>query len=72
MGHWVSVQGLIKLAKNAKTSLHYDVTPRKPQIQNEKFVFSISTKRLAESLEGFNSPLAQSAGELWPEMFRPL
>jgi len=34
--------------------------------------FSISTRRLAESVEGYNSSLAQSAGELWPEMSRPI
>jgi len=29
MAHWVGAQGLAKLAKNAKTSPHYDVTQRK-------------------------------------------
>ena len=39
MAHWVGAQGLVKLAKNAKTSPHYDVTPREPQTQNEKIFF---------------------------------
>jgi len=40
MTHWVGNQGgLEKLAKYAATSPHYDVTPRKPQIQNEKIFF---------------------------------
>ena len=41
-------------------------------LPNEKKLFSISTRRLADSAEGLNSSLAQSAGELWPEMSRPL
>jgi len=39
-------------------------SPREPQTQNEKMFFSISTSRLAESIDGLNSFLAQSAGEL--------
>ena len=39
--------------------------PREPQTENEKRFFSISTRRLAESVDGFDSSLAQSAGELW-------
>jgi len=33
-----------------------------------KKIFSISSRRRAESVDRFNSSLAQSAGELWPEM----
>ena len=40
------------------------VPPRKPPTENEKFFFSISTTRLAKSVEGLNSSLAQSPGEL--------
>ena len=39
MAHWVGAQGRVNLAKKAKTSPHYDVTPRK--IQNEKYFFKI-------------------------------
>jgi len=38
-------------------------SPREPQTQNEIF-FSISTSRLAEYVDGLNSFLPQSAGEL--------
>jgi len=64
MAHWIGAQGQVKLSKNVKTSPHYDITPRKPQIQNEKKLFSISTRRLAESVECLNISLVQSAGEL--------
>jgi len=42
MAHWVGAQGLVKLAKNAKKSPHYDVTPRKPKIQNENKFFDLN------------------------------
>jgi len=63
MGQWVGVQGQAKVAKISQTCPHCDITSRKPQIQSEKF-FLISTRRLAESVEGLNSSLAQSPGEL--------
>ena len=53
MAHWVGTQGQVKLAKNARTSPHYDIAPRKPQTQNEKHLFFIWTRRLAESIESF-------------------
>ena len=40
------------------------VPPRKTPTENEKKFFSISTTRLAESVEGLNSSLAQSPGKL--------
>jgi len=57
MSHWVGAQGQVKLAKNAKTSPHFDVSRRKPQTQNEKMFFLIWTRRLAESVEGLNNSL---------------
>jgi len=60
---WIGAQGRVKLVKNAKTSRNCCVTNRKPQTQNEKKFFSFSTRRLAESVGGLNSFLAQSAGE---------
>jgi len=36
---WVSAQGQVNSAKNAKTCPYMDVTPRKPQTQNEKNIF---------------------------------
>jgi len=38
--------------------------PPKTPTENEKNFFSISTTRLAESVEGLNSSLAQSPGGL--------
>jgi len=61
MAHWVGVQGQIKLAKNIPPLWP---PPREPQIQNEKILFSISTRRLAESVSGLNSFLDKSSGEL--------
>jgi len=54
-------QGQVKIAKNTPTC---GVPPRKPPTENEKCFFSISTTRLAESVESLNSSLAQSPGEI--------
>jgi len=35
--------------------------------QTGKKVFSVGTRRLAESVEGLNISLALAAGELWPK-----
>jgi len=53
-----------KFAKNSKTCPHCDVTFRKPKIEKEKKFLTCSL-RLAKSIEGLNSSLAQSAGDLW-------
>jgi len=37
-----------------------------------KTFFFMSTRRLAESVEGLNSSLALSAGDLWPKKGRPI
>jgi len=39
-----------------------------PENPKRKKMFSISTRRLAESVDHLNGSLDQSAGELWPEM----
>jgi len=62
---WVGDQGEVKVVKKAKTCPQYDVNLRKPQNQNETKFCSIWTRRLVESVEGLNSSLAQSSGELW-------
>ena len=36
MAQWVRVHDQVNSAKNSKTSAHCHVTPRMPQIQNEK------------------------------------
>jgi len=47
---------------SSQNGQNYNVTHKKPETQN-KF-FNLLTRILAESFEGFNSPLAQSAEEL--------
>ena len=58
-------QGRPKVAEISKTCPHFDVTPGNPPIKDEKHLFSISCRRLAESVDGLDSSLAQPAGELW-------
>jgi len=65
MAHWDVAQGQAEMAKIRKNTPVFDAPPRKTQTQNEiNFFFSIWTTRLAESVEGLNSSLAQSPGEL--------
>jgi len=51
-------------AKIPKHALFVTSPGRKPPTETEKRFFFISTRRLAESVEGLNSSLAQSPGEL--------
>ena len=64
MGQWVVTQGRPKVAKISKTCFLCDVTSRNTPTEIEKRFFSISSRRLAESVDGLDSSLAQSAGEL--------
>jgi len=64
VGQWVVAQGRPNAAKISKTCLLCDVTSRNPATENEKRLFSILTTRLAESVDGLDSSLAQSPGEL--------
>jgi len=51
-------------AKISKTCLLCNITSRNPPTKNKKrFVFFILTTRLAESVDGLDSSLAQSPGE---------
>jgi len=63
MGQWVGAQGWAQTATNAHTCPHCDATSRKPTSKANNF-FSITTRRLAESVEGLNSSLALAAGKL--------
>jgi len=63
MGKWVEAQGRPKVAYFFKTCPFATSPPEIPP-QKAKIVFSILTTRLAESVEGLNSFLAQSPGEL--------
>jgi len=61
MAQWGRAQSQVNVAKNTTIC---GVVPQKPPTENEKLFFSISTTRLAESVESLNSSLAQSPGEL--------
>ena len=50
--------------KGSQKHLHLWRSPPKNPHQKRKLFFSISTTRLAESVEGLNSSLAQSSGKL--------
>jgi len=64
MAHWDSAQGQAKMAKITQKHPYCDVPLGKAQTQNEKNFLSPLTTRLAESVKGLNSFLAQSPGEL--------
>ena len=72
MGQWVEAQGRPNVTKISKTCPHCDVTSRKPHRKRKNFFFSMSTRRLAESVEGLNSILALAAGDLWSKKGRPI
>jgi len=72
MGQWVGAQGRPKVTKISKTCAHCDVTSRKSPTKTKNVFFSMSTRRLAESVEGLNSSLALAAGDLWPKKGRPI
>jgi len=67
MGQLVRVQGQVKVATKCKNTPTCDVPPRKRQTKNKKLFFLMSTRRLAEIVEGLNSSLALAAGDLWPK-----
>jgi len=56
--------------KNAKTP-HLWRFPQQTPNQKQIF-FSMSTRRLAESVGGLNSSLALAAGNLWPKKGEPI
>jgi len=60
MAQWVGTQGQVNVAKNTPPLWR---SAQKIPTENENF-FSISTTGLAESVEGLNSSLAQTPGEL--------
>jgi len=71
MGQWIGAQGQVKVAKKMQKLPICDVSPSKRQTKN-KFFFSMSTRRLAESVGGLNSSLALAAGNLWPKKGKPI
>jgi len=62
--------GLAKCDQNFQNMLSLWRHLQKTPTENKKFFFSMSTRRLAESVEGLNSSLA--AGDLWPKKGRPI
>jgi len=62
MANLFGAQGQLKRVKHSKTCPLCDVTKRKPHTQNKYFF--IETRSDAESIDGLNSALAQSAGQL--------
>jgi len=49
-----------------------DVPTSKRQTKNKKMFFSMSTKGLAESVQGLNSSLALAVGDIWPKKGAPI
>jgi len=72
MAQLVGVQGQVKVAKNSQNTPTCSGPPSEPQTENEKRCFSISSRRLAESVDGLNSSVAQSPEELWPKECEPI
>ena len=70
MGQWVG--GQVKVAKKMQKHPHLWRSSSKRQTKNEKMFFSMSTRRLADSVEGLNSSLALAGGDLWPKKGKPI
>jgi len=66
-GSWPGKGGQI----NAKTPPLVTFPQRTPNRKRKTF-FSMSTRRLAESVEGLNSSLPLAAADLWPKKCRPI
>ena len=64
MGQWVGAQGRPKVAKISKTSCFLWRHLQKSPHWKQQTFFSILSTRLAESMDGLDSFLAQSPGEL--------
>jgi len=60
MSQWVGAQGRPKFPKHAL----FVTSPPEPPTETKKNLFSILTTRLAKSVEGLNSFVAQPPGEL--------
>jgi len=50
--------------KMAQTCSHCDVTHKEPKIHGENFFFTVSSRRLAESVEGLINSLGVLVGKL--------
>jgi len=65
MAHCVGAQGQVQMAKMLRTLAPITTSPTENHKPKTKELFSIWTRRLAESVDALNSSLAQSAGKLW-------
>ena len=72
MGQWVGAQGRTKVTKISKTCALIVTSPPENLHRKQKTFFFMSTRKLAESVEGLNSSLALAAGDLWPKKGRPI
>jgi len=72
MAQLVGVQGQVKVAKKSQNTPTCSGPPSEPHTENEKRFFSILSRRLAESVDGLDSSLTQSPGELWPKECEPI
>jgi len=69
---WIRAQGQAKVAKKMQKHAHLWRSPQRTPNQKQKKFFSMSTRRLGESVEGLNSSLALAASNLWPKMREPI
>jgi len=67
MADWDGAQGQAKMAKITQKHPYLWRSPQKTSNPKRKTFFLMSTRRLAESIEGLNSSLALVAGDLWPK-----
>jgi len=65
MAHWDSAQGQAKMAKITQKHPYLWCFPQQTSNPKQKTFFSMSTRRLAWPVEGLNSSLALTAGDLW-------
>jgi len=70
MAHWDSAQGQAKIAKITQKHPYLWRSPQKTSNSKWKTFLSMSTRRLAQSVEVLNSSLA--AGDLWPKKGAPI
>jgi len=64
MAHWIGAQGRVKLAK--KTQQHPPLMTSSSENPKPKTdFFSVGTRSVAKSVDGSNTSLALSTGELW-------
>ena len=62
MAHWVGTQGQVKLAQKSRKYALIVTSPQKTP-NPKRIVFSISTRRLAESVDALKSSQDQSSSE---------